>query len=39
MLGPFDLIFHTSLDRLQLQEWVNNTHLPVILAMVEVFRE
>jgi hypothetical protein len=33
------LIFQTSLERLQLKEWVNNTILPVILAVVAVFRE
>jgi hypothetical protein len=33
------LIFQTALDRLQLKEWVNNTILPVILAVVEVSRE
>jgi hypothetical protein len=31
------LIFQTSLDRLQLKEWVNNTNVHVILAVVEVF--
>ena len=27
------LTFQTSLERLQLEKWVNNTNLPVILAV------
>jgi hypothetical protein len=34
MPDPFDQFF-----QILCEEWVNNTHLPVILAMVEVFRE